>query len=101
MFVQTEQPATVAFLGDEGRINLVSLKSRQLTGSLKMAGSARAAAFSPDGNQLLSLGTAPRPYSVPYLLLSHDTAHNRSSVAMRAPGSQLLSPNEYVGCNSF
>lgn len=46
----------MAFLGDEGRISLVSLKSRQLTGTLKMAGSARAAAFAPDGQQLLSLG---------------------------------------------
>jgi U3 small nucleolar RNA-associated protein 18 len=51
-----QAPGTVAFLGDEGRINLVSLRSQQLMGTLKMAGTARAAAFAPDGQQLLSLG---------------------------------------------
>lgn len=54
--LQDGQKPTVAFLGDEGRISLVSLASRQLTGTLRMAGSSRAAAFSPDGSQLLSLG---------------------------------------------
>ncbi len=54
--LQDGQKPTIAFLGDGGRISLVSLVSRQLTGTLKMAGSARAAAFSPDGSQLLSLG---------------------------------------------
>jgi hypothetical protein len=56
LLLMSQAPGTVAFLGDEGRINLVSLKSRQLTGTLKMAGTARAAAFAPDGQQLLSLG---------------------------------------------
>lgn len=67
----------MAFLGDEGRINLVSLKSRQLTGTLKMAGTARAAAFAPDGQQLLSLGA-----QVP--------AGSRSSVAALQSGSAIL-----------
>ena len=49
------------FLG--GYIALVSLKSRQHVGSLKMSGTARAAAFSPDGNDLLTMGAplAPGP----------------------------------------
>ena len=53
------QKPTAAFLCDEGRIELVSLATRTVTGSLKMPGSVRAAAFSPDGEQLLSLGQCP------------------------------------------
>ncbi len=55
------QKPVAAFLGDEGRISLVSLEGGGVTGTLRMSGSARAAAFSPDGCQLLSLGAAPLP----------------------------------------
>lgn len=55
------QKPVAAFLGDEGRISLVSLEGAGVTGTLRMSGSARAAAFSPDGCQLLSLGAAPFP----------------------------------------
>ncbi len=57
----------LAFLGDEGRVSLVSLASRQLAGTLRMAGSARAAAFSPDGQRLLTHG-APAPVFLPFFL---------------------------------
>lgn len=46
----------VAFLGDNGHIGLVSLGSRTSVGSLKMNGSARAAAFGHDGNTLVTAG---------------------------------------------
>lgn len=46
----------VAFLGDNGHIGLVSLGSRTSVGSLKMNGSARAAAFSSDGTTLVTAG---------------------------------------------
>lgn len=46
----------VAFLGDNGHIGLVSLVSRTSVGSLKMNGSARAAAFGHDGNTLVTAG---------------------------------------------
>jgi U3 small nucleolar RNA-associated protein 18 len=46
----------VAFLGDNGHIGLVSLGSRTSVGSLKMNGSARAAAFSSDGSTLVTAG---------------------------------------------
>ncbi len=46
----------VAFLGNQGCVPLVSLRSRQCVGALKMAGTARAAAFSADGAQLLTSG---------------------------------------------
>lgn len=49
----------VAFLGNEGFVPLVSLRSRQSIGDLKMNGSARTAAFSRDGLQLITAG-APR-----------------------------------------
>jgi len=38
-------------------VPLVSLSSRQWVANLKMNGSARCAAFTPDGNELLTLGT--------------------------------------------
>ncbi|KAF8072604.1 U3 small nucleolar RNA-associated-like protein [Scenedesmus sp. PABB004] len=46
----------LAFLGDGGHIGLVSLGSRAPVGSLKMNGSARAAAFSADGATLVTAG---------------------------------------------
>ncbi len=50
-----EQPM-VAFLGDGGAVSLVSLRSRQAVGVLKMSGSARAGAFTADGQYLLTSG---------------------------------------------
>ena len=47
----------VAFLGNEGCIPLVSLKSRQSVGTLKMNGTVRTAAFTADGQELLTAGT--------------------------------------------
>lgn len=49
----------LAFLGDQGYLPLVSLKSRQWVGNLKMNGSVRSASFSEDGTQLLTLGEWP------------------------------------------
>lgn len=46
----------VAFLGRDGCIPLVSLTSRQAVGSLKMSGTAKTAAFSADGQQLITSG---------------------------------------------
>lgn len=51
-----DQRACVAFLGNEGRVPLVSLRSRQWVGELKMSGTVRSAAFSADGTQLLTAG---------------------------------------------
>ena len=46
----------VAFLGNEGSVPLVSLRSRQSVGALKMNGTVRTAAFSSDGAELLTSG---------------------------------------------
>eukprot|EP00743_Colponemidia_sp_Colp-15_P006032 GILK01006482.1.p1 GENE.GILK01006482.1~~GILK01006482.1.p1 ORF type:complete len:523 (+),score=94.01 GILK01006482.1:41-1570(+) len=46
----------ITFLGKDGYILLVSNKTKQLVGQLKMNGTARTAAFSPDGNILYSSG---------------------------------------------
>ena len=46
----------VAFLGNEGCVPLVSLRSRQCVGDLKMSGAVRTAAFSGDGQELLTSG---------------------------------------------
>lgn len=47
---------TIAFLGNEGYILLVSSKSKELIGTLKMNGTVRSIAFTNDGHQLLSSG---------------------------------------------
>ncbi|CAN4107590.1 unnamed protein product [Withania somnifera] len=46
----------IAFLGNEGYVLLVSSKSKELIGTLKMNGTVRSVAFSDDGQQLLSSG---------------------------------------------
>ncbi|KAK1643393.1 hypothetical protein QYE76_061198 [Lolium multiflorum] len=47
---------TIAFVGNEGYILLVSTKTKQLIGTLKMNGNVRSLAFGDGGNQLLSSG---------------------------------------------
>jgi U3 small nucleolar RNA-associated protein 18 len=51
-----DQRACIAFLGNEGTIPLISLRSKQLVGELCMSGSVRSAAFSPDGVQVYAAG---------------------------------------------
>ncbi len=46
----------VAFLGNDGSVPLVSLRSRQSIGALKMNGTVRTAAFTSDGAELLTSG---------------------------------------------
>uniref|UniRef100_A0A0D6R0E3 U3 small nucleolar RNA-associated protein 18 homolog n=1 Tax=Araucaria cunninghamii TaxID=56994 RepID=A0A0D6R0E3_ARACU len=55
-FEVSPDSSLIAFLGSEGYIMLVSTKTKQLIGTLKMNGSVRAAAFADNGNQLLSSG---------------------------------------------
>jgi len=47
---------TIAFVGNEGYILLISAKTKQLIGTLKMNGSVCSLAFADGGNQLLSSG---------------------------------------------
>lgn len=47
---------TIAFLGNEGYILLVSSKTKELIGTLKMNGTVRSVTFTDDGRQLLSSG---------------------------------------------
>ncbi|KAL6561655.1 hypothetical protein OROMI_017256 [Orobanche minor] len=47
---------TIAFLGNEGFILLVSSKTKELIGTLKMNGTVRSLAFTNDGQKLLSSG---------------------------------------------
>lgn len=62
----------VAFLGNEGCVPLVSLRSRQCVGDLKMSGTVRTAAFSADGLELLtSGGTCANPPSHHFCLPHH------------------------------
>ncbi|KAL0370467.1 UNVERIFIED_CONTAM: U3 small nucleolar RNA-associated protein 18 [Sesamum angustifolium] len=47
---------TIAFLGNEGYILIVSTKTKELIGTLKMNGTVRSVAYTNDGQQLLSSG---------------------------------------------
>uniref|UniRef100_A0A803M0W9 U3 small nucleolar RNA-associated protein 18 homolog n=1 Tax=Chenopodium quinoa TaxID=63459 RepID=A0A803M0W9_CHEQI len=56
VFEVSPDSRTIAFLGNEGYILLVSAKTKELIGTLKMNGTARSLAFTDDGQQLLSSG---------------------------------------------
>ncbi|KAL5712394.1 hypothetical protein ACHQM5_014574 [Ranunculus cassubicifolius] len=47
---------TIAFLGNEGYILLVSTKTKELIGTMKMNGNVRSMAYTDDGNQLITSG---------------------------------------------
>ena len=55
-FEVSPDSSTIAFAGNEGYILLVSSKTKELIGTLKMNGTVRSLAFSDDGRQLLSSG---------------------------------------------
>uniref|UniRef100_A0A9I9DMF3 U3 small nucleolar RNA-associated protein 18 homolog n=1 Tax=Cucumis melo TaxID=3656 RepID=A0A9I9DMF3_CUCME len=55
-FEVSPDSSTIAFIGNEGYILLVSIKTKELIGTLKMNGSVRSLAFADDGRQLLSSG---------------------------------------------
>ncbi|XVF24408.1 hypothetical protein REPUB_Repub13aG0125300 [Reevesia pubescens] len=56
VFEVSPDSSTIAFLGNEGYILLVSSKTKELIGTLKMNGTVRSLAFADDGKQLLTSG---------------------------------------------
>ncbi|KMZ58682.1 U3 small nucleolar RNA-associated protein-like protein [Zostera marina] len=54
---------TIAFIGNEGYILLVSTKTKQLIGTLKMNGTCRSLSFTEDGKFLLSSGGDGKIYN--------------------------------------
>lgn len=56
VFEVSPDSKTIAFLGNEGYILLVSSKTKELIGTLKMNGTVRSVAFTQDGLQLMSSG---------------------------------------------
>ncbi|KAK9669177.1 hypothetical protein RND81_13G113900 [Saponaria officinalis] len=56
VFKVSPDSRTIAFIGNEGYILLVSSKTKELIGTLKMNGTVRSLAFSDDGQTLLSSG---------------------------------------------
>ncbi|EPS74299.1 hypothetical protein M569_00455, partial [Genlisea aurea] len=61
-FEVSPDSSTIAFLGSSGNILLVSSKTKQLIGTLKMNATVRSAAFSHDGRRLASSGGDGRIY---------------------------------------
>ncbi|KAK8575659.1 hypothetical protein V6N13_033088 [Hibiscus sabdariffa] len=62
VFEISPDSSMIAFLGNEGYILLVSSKTKELIGTLKMNGTVRSLAFANDGNQLLSSGSDGEVY---------------------------------------
>ncbi|CAN1225617.1 U3 small nucleolar RNA-associated protein 18 homolog [Linum grandiflorum] len=56
LFEVSPDSKTIAFVGNEGYILLVSSKTKELIGTLKMNGTARSLAFSADGQLLITHG---------------------------------------------
>lgn len=56
VFEVSPDSRTIAFVGNEGYILLVSTKTKELIGTLKMNGTVRSIAFADDGRHLLSTG---------------------------------------------
>jgi len=56
VFEVSPDSSMIAFVGNEGYILLVSSKTKELVGTLKMNGTVRSLAFADDGQQLLSHG---------------------------------------------
>lgn len=56
LFEISPDSSTIAFVGNEGYILLVSSKTKELIGTLKMNGTVRSLSFADDGRQLLSSG---------------------------------------------
>nr|XP_010912007.1 U3 small nucleolar RNA-associated protein 18 homolog [Elaeis guineensis] len=56
VFEVSPDSSTIAFIGNEGYILLMSSRTKELIGTIKMNGSARSLAFADGGKQLLSSG---------------------------------------------
>ncbi|KAJ9697514.1 hypothetical protein PVL29_009367 [Vitis rotundifolia] len=56
VFEVSPDSGTIAFVGNEGYILLVSSRTNELIGTVKMNGTVRSLAFTDDGKQLLSSG---------------------------------------------
>ncbi|XP_020572561.1 U3 small nucleolar RNA-associated protein 18 homolog isoform X2 [Phalaenopsis equestris] len=56
LFEVSPDSSTIAFAGNEGYILLISSKTKELIGTLKMNGTVRSLAFVEDGRQLISGG---------------------------------------------
>ena len=56
VFEVSPDSGTIAFVGNEGCILLVSSRTKELIGTVKMNGTVRSLAFTDDGKQLLSSG---------------------------------------------
>ncbi|XP_022741056.1 U3 small nucleolar RNA-associated protein 18 homolog [Durio zibethinus] len=63
VFEVSPDSSTIAFLGNEGYVLLVSSKTKELIGTLKMNGTVRSLAFADDGKQLLSSGGDGQVYN--------------------------------------
>ncbi len=79
----------VAFLGNEGCVPLVSLRSRQCVGDLKMSGTVRTATFSSDGQELLTSGRGSLKHA------SHHSIPILPSLLFTSTSSPTVTPSTW------
>ncbi|XP_028758437.1 U3 small nucleolar RNA-associated protein 18 homolog [Neltuma alba] len=92
----------IAFLGNEGYILLVSTKTKELIGTLKMNGTLNALTFAEDGQQLLSTGGDGHIYhwDLRTMTCMHkgiDEGCINGTAICTSPGGELLATGSGVG----
>lgn len=81
----------LAFLGNDGYIILVSGKSKRWVANLKMNGNVRAAAFSPNGEELITVGTEGDVYR--WSLADRRCLHRHRDEGNMSATALAVSPN--------
>jgi U3 small nucleolar RNA-associated protein 18 len=98
-FVVSPDNTLLAFLGKDGYVLLVSNKTKQWVGELKMNGEVRGVAFTPDATQLLSFGTDGKVYV--WDVASRTCIHHFTDEGCVVGNRVGVSPNrQYIACGS-
>ncbi|KAI9119192.1 hypothetical protein K1719_009867 [Acacia pycnantha] len=92
----------IAFVGNEGYILLVSTKTKELVGTLKMNGTVRALTFAENGQQLLSTGGDGHIYhwDLRTMTCMHkgiDEGCINGTALCTSPGGELIATGSDVG----
>lgn len=92
----------IAFVGNEGYILLVSTKTKELVGTLKMNGTVRALTFAEDGHQLLSTGGDGHIYhwdlrTMTCMHKGNDEGCINGTALCASPGGELFASGSDMG----
>lgn len=93
-FEVSPDSSMIAFLGNDGYILLVSTKTKQVIGTLKMNGTSRALSFADDGRQLLSSGGDGQVYH--WDLRMRKCIHRGTDEGCVSSSALSVSPNSNI-----